>query len=159
MKLKTKIQHFYYDCRQFVSNLPLFIKQAWHWRSWDSCHSLDIFIELLKQHAHDQKKDKYHINADKRYRQCMRAAGQLEQAYDDTIKDKSYRNLLDNNPIKWLPYKNDDDLVQLSHDYHKSEEYYAQMSKIIRTRLDKQEKERKQAAWAYINKHIEEWWT
>lgn len=159
MKLKTKIRHFYYDCKQFVRNLPLFIKQAWRWRRYDSCYSLNVFVELLKAHAHDQLADPWHLNADKRYRQCMRAAGQLEQAYDENIKDKSYLALIHNNPINFIPYKDDTELVELTHSYKTTEEYYIQMSKIIQERLNKQEKERKQAAWAYINKHIEEWWT
>ena len=152
---------YYYELRSFASNLPFFIKQAWTFRTWEaSYYNVELFAASLERTAQALKEDRWHKNSQKRYRECLGAAGMLRKAYSDwTWTDKSWWRQAKSNPTRFVPVDETERLHTLEYKYHVSEVYYRKMSDVIRKRVDKWEKQRKADAWAYINKNINKWGT
>ncbi len=147
----------YCNIRNLYRNVVFFWPHILKYRDFDHHYSLDLFCDSLEHLAHGLKRWDNLKNSDRHYKRCLFAAKQLRHAYDEgSWKDKSYRSLSKKNPIKWIPLKNG--MTQMDHDYSKGEEYYTKMFKLITKRTYKAEKEAKERAWAYINKHIESFW-
>jgi hypothetical protein len=151
---RLRIVSWYYNVKQFLRNLPLFIKLAWNWRSWDSQYTITVFYSLLRKNAQAINQGYNHRN---RYRRCLTAAAKLERAYNfSEINDKGYRYLRETNPCKFE--KVGDYYTKLVYDYKISEEYYKKRWNVVHKRVDREEKELKQDAWNYVHKYIETFW-
>lgn len=148
----------YYEIKQFLKNLPHFVKQAWYWRSWDSAYSIECFCQNLERLGRSLRDVDRHTTAQHQYKRCMTAAWMLRKAYaDDKHTDKSVRKWWGNNKPVWREISNSE-LVQLDYRRKYSKEYSEKMYKVITKRLDAIETQRKQDAWTYIHKHIEQFW-
>lgn len=148
MKLRRKLRdiiEFRYYIYQFCRNVPLFLKFAWYWRRWESMHSLDVFCQLLDEHAKDLAQDVCHINAHKYARRARTAAGLLRQAYDlnyTKINERHSKLLMKHFTNRKLMSKLDVySLEKLSN----STQEIAKSQKLM--------------AWAYLNKYIEHFWS
>lgn len=138
----------WYSVKYFFINLPFFVKQAWKWRSWDYTYQIELFADALERSARSIKHNDNHVGADKTYRRAMTAVGMLRKAYINPEFDKSlWAYLVKTSPL----YKN------VSYDKH-SKEWYNKLSDVIRKRADAWEKQRKDDAWKYVNKHIQKIW-
>ncbi len=152
---------WWYEISNFARNLPFFIKQAWNFRTWEaSYYNIELFAASLERTAQALKEDKWHKNSQKRYRECLGAAGMLRKAYSDwTWNDKSWWKQAKSNPTRFEPTDATERLYEMEYTYHKNEEYYRKMSKVIHKRLETWEKQRKADAWAFIEKNIHKWGT
>ncbi len=147
----------YCSIRNLYRNVVFFWPHILKYRDFDYHYSLDLFCDSLEHLAHGLKRWDNLKHSQRYYKRCLFASRQLRDAYDDGAwKDKSYQALSKANPIKWVPLKNG--MTQMAHDYSKGEEYYTKMFKLIHKRTDKAEKEAKERAWAYIQKHIQHFW-
>jgi hypothetical protein len=148
MKLKYKIKQitdFRYNVYQFCKNVPLFLRLAWGWRKWDSVHTLDVFCQLLDEHAKDLEQDDCHINAHKYARRARTSAGLLRQAYDlnyTKINERHSKLLMKHFTSRRLMSKLD---VYSLEKLSRSTQEIAKGQKLV--------------AWAYLNKYIEHFWT
>ena len=143
--------HIYYDLKQFFRNLPLFLKLAWGWRNWDSTHTIDVLVALIKEHAKDQLADKWHINHVKRYRKAMQMSGLLEQAYSpyryptlNYLRSKVKRTIEDG---------------KLVIKCNGNEEILYKMLLTADNKTAEIIEARKAYAWEFLNKHIERMWS
>lgn len=145
------MKNFYYDCKAFLRNLPLFLKMAWHWRKWDSQYTIDALVVLIREHAYDQLADKWHIHNVKRYRQAMIAAKLIEQAYGD-YKHPSMKYI--NKKRKYCLESS-----RLTIEYSGNKEMLDKMHKLAYDKEEATIKARKAFAWDYLNKHVERMWS
>lgn len=136
----------WYNVKYFCANLPFFIKQAWKWRSWDYTYQIELFADALERSARSIKRNDNHVGADKTHRRAMTASGMLRKAYLDQEFDKSLlQHLQKRNPL-------------ITRRDATNPEQEAKMFRIIRNRVDAWEKQRKDDAWKYVNKHIQKFW-
>ncbi len=156
-RISSPITHLMCKLRYIYKNIKFFMPHIIKMRDWDSSYQIELFADSLEYLAKGLKRHNHLVNSIKYYRRCMTAAGQLRRAYNfESYRDKSYRQLSDNNPIRFIRCGG---YSQMTHDYSaKGKEYYEKMYKLINKRLTKKEKEAKQEAWAYIAKHIECFW-
>lgn len=147
----------YCNIRNLYKNVVFFWPHVLKYRDFDYHYSLELFCDSLEHLAHGLKRWDNLKYSDRHYKRCLFAAKRLRQAYNrETWKDNSYRALTKKNPIKWIEL--DNGMSQMAHDYHTSEEYYTKMFNLITKRTDKAEKDAKERAWAYLQKHIQSFW-
>jgi hypothetical protein len=143
---------WYYNVKNYLRNFILFNKMAYQWRPWDSSHTIDVFVKLLIENAHDCKADKWHKNNNKRYRQALTAAHLLDRAYNYNVtKDKAYMYL-----ARKYPYIMKDQTFWRGYDKGSLAD---KMHEFATKRIDKKEAQMKKEAWEYIHKHIENFWS
>lgn len=101
-----------------------------NFRPWDFAHTIDVLIEMLILQAKDLKRDKWHANAKKTYRKCMRCIYILKQ-YD--------------NRVEWSPA-----LIFL----REPNNYHKDWSVVI-----KYARKERAEGFAYIGKHLCSFWS
>lgn len=144
----------YYNCKNFVRNLYLFIGLAWGWRPWDSHYTITVLIKLLKAQA-PCLKNGLNVRSEEVYRRCMTAAGKLDKAYNMDM-DKTILYLLEKN--RWYTEDTGNGLYEMKTNYITDKRIYDGMYKVARKRSDKAEAQAKKEAWAYLHKYIEHFW-
>ncbi len=145
-----------YNIQSMYRNLRFFMPHIKRMRNWDSSYQIALFCDSLAYLA-EGLKNGHCLNSEKKYRRCLFAGQRLRNAYDDhSYQDKSYARLAKRNPIKFVPCGNG--MSEMTHNYGNKKEYYEKMFALIHKRTEKVKKENKDAAWAYINKHIESFW-
>ena len=156
----VKDKLLYYELKNFFKNLPHFLKQAWQFRSFDYSYSIEAFCKNLDRVAEALKNDRWHKGAKKHYRRCKTAAGMLRKAYNySACDDKGYQAWADANPIFFEKSRKGADLVEMKTKYKNNKVYSDKMYAIIRKRVDRIEKQQKDEAWAYLQKHVESFWS
>ena len=51
--LRRKFDAIYYPFKHFLVNLPIFIKMAWNWRSWDYGYTIEALAEQANTQSYD----------------------------------------------------------------------------------------------------------
>ncbi len=152
----------YYDLKAFVRNLPHFIKQAWHWRGFDSHYTIEAFCQNLEKLGSELKRWNNHTGAERNARRCKFAAHLLRKAYaeDYLTSSTSYKKWSENNAIYWeeITEGKHEGLYTMKFKRKYSEEYSTKMFKLMYKQEQELTKQRKIEAWAYIHKYVEFWW-
>jgi len=149
------LMNTYYNIRNFIINLPLFLRMAWKWRPWDSGYTINAFCDMLEVNAKACKSG-YHVRGEQVYRRCMTASGKLRKAYDYGV-DPTLSYLFKKNPICFRRIETS----KLSEMYTKQvtkKKIYDGMYKIASDRGNKNEAAAKKEAWEYVHKYIEHFW-
>ena len=149
--LRRKFDAIYYPFKHFLVNLPIFIKMAWNWRSWDYGYTIEALAILLDEQAKTLKFDTIHQNAAKYSRRCFTAAGMLRSAYN-TPMDKTITYLNNRNPCSFVG-------TSIHREMITDKRIYDGMYEVAHKRALVAEKKRKAEAWSYIHKHIEHFWS
>lgn len=143
---------YWWEIKNFLSNLPKFIKQAWHWRGYDYIYTIEALCDNLDNLGNCIIKNDIILHSVRVGRRAKTASAMLRRAYGlvNTKEDTSFKNYMDNHcrvlrDIKNKPLKYDKD-------------YSDKLWKVIRKRVDKIEEDRKKDAWKYLIKHIERMW-
>jgi len=153
----------YWEIRAFLTNLPHFLKQAWYWRSWDSCYTIETFCQNLERMGRVIRDTDRHTTASKSGNRAIYAAHLLRQAYSGDMSKEAVqwwtKNHFESEEIKEGKHKG---MFTMNIVYKKNkyiENYEEKVHEIIKKRDDRIEQERKDFAWRYIQKHIERWWS
>ena len=155
-KTRDVITHPYYILKQFYLNLKIFIPLAYRWRSWDFSYTVTVLCELLKAQARVTKEADRHIGSEKAYRKQMTAAGMLEKAYNEEV-DKSIMYLTMKNPVEFT--KVGDGYNRMSQKQVTDKRIYDGIYAVADKRSKKAKETRKREAWAYLQKHLESFWS
>ena len=154
MIIANKVKIFYYDIRNFMRNLPHFLKLAWKWHWFDYYYTLGVFCDNLRRMGDKIEKQGNSVLSKRTGRRAKIAANMLDRAYNgNKTTDKSLCNYLTNhsNMIRDL---RGTDIAESKY----NREYSDKLFKVIVKRLDESEKRRKEEAWAYLVKYIEHFW-
>lgn len=155
--LVKKWEDIYYPIKNFTQNLPVFIKMAWNWRSWDSHYTIEAFCVLLEEQAKALQKYDRHVGSLRCARRCFTAAGLLRTAYNRPV-DKTLVYLMHRNPMFFVKIK-DSSLSEMRRKQITDKRVYDGMYEVARKRSDKAEATAKKEAWEYIHKYIEHFWS
>ena len=151
----SSLSDTYYNVKNFLLNVPMFLKMAYNYRSWDYSYTLNILVSLLKDNA-KACKNGHSVNAENTYRRGMTAAGLIEKAYNRDV-DRSMAYLLRKNPVIWSD-KSESGYIEMKTGYLKNQALYDKMYEVARKRDDTAEAQAKKEAWQYLNKYIEHLW-
>lgn len=151
----------YYEIRQFFRNLPRALKNAWRWREYDYCYTIEELADNLERIGKAMRIG-HHTNSEQSYRKAVRAAWQLRKAYNySCVEDTSYKAWNAANPISFeeIQYGEDKGSYKvMTRHSRKGKDYSDKMWKVIHRRTEAIEKAKKKEAWEYIHKHIESFW-
>lgn len=143
--------YYYYPIKAFLRNLPMFVRFAWYYRSWDYTYNLSILADLLEDTAKNLRKYGNAVDSEKSARRAFTAAGLIRKAYMEHNVNKTLIYLFKKCPVR---IRN----RTLDREQNIPEHIYEGMYNSARRREDKAEKELKEQTWAYIHKYIENFW-
>ncbi len=145
----------FYNIKRFRRNLPMFVKMAWNWRSWDYTYTIEALCVMLTEQAHVLKVG-HCTRSEELYRRCMTASGLIRKAYLNDDTDVSTTYLLRKNPTYFR--RKDEKYSELVREYNTKKELFDKIYNVASKRVEKAERAREQEAWAYLNKYIRHFW-
>jgi len=154
-RLRRVLETYYYNVENFLRNLPLFIKMAWRWRSWDYIYTINSLCAMLEQSAKMTRKNSHHQGAEKTYRRQLTAAGLIRKAYDDKT-DATISYLIKKNHHFFKRIS--PNLLELCQKEVTCPRIYDGMYSVAQKRSSDAEQKRKDEAWFYLKKYLENFW-
>ncbi len=150
-KFISSCRDWYYSLKAFFSNLPMFVRFAWRYRSWDYIYNVEVFVTLIENTGKTLRKHGNALNSEKYARRAFTAAGLLRKAYLEGYNDKTLLYLNRKNPytLEGCSFKRT---------VKTEARIYEGMVKIAREREMRVEQEMKADAWVYIHKYLEYFW-
>lgn len=74
----------YYKCKAFLKNLPIAIRFAWRFRTWDAVYAVEEFASNIETIAMCIRKNQHHIGVEKSFRKALFLSRLLRTYYADT---------------------------------------------------------------------------
>lgn len=86
------LDHWFYDIRNGLSNIPLFFEAVWHFRSWDSDGLLEIIQVATKEMSRCHKEFGHCMNSEKTAKQLIAASELCRRLREDNyFENAGYR--------------------------------------------------------------------